>query len=369
MRFVYENPDWPNFHWDRKALAPVLARAKEELLALQDLFFADSPAVRERTILETLCQDTMASSAIEGEGLNVLHVRALFADFLGFPESGATKARGCAREEGPARMQFDATQNPARLTKDRVLAWHAQLFGSGRQHVVAGSFRTPESGTMRIVSGYSGRERVHFVAPRAECLAKELDRFWAWLNDEDGVEGGQDLILRAGLAHLWFVTIHPFEDGNGRVTRAISDHILARGDGCSKACYSMSAQIFRERDAYYDILECTDKGGMDITPWLSWFALCFTRAIEAGRKDLARIGESVRVLEHASAFSLNERQIRVLGRLTDNFQGKLTEEKYARLAKCSPVAAEADIAELIRYDILRETDGNGRRPSYVLART
>ena len=278
MRFVYENPDWPNFHWDRKALAPVLARAKEELLALQDLFFADSPAVRERTILETLCQDTMASSAIEGEGLNVLHVRALFADFLGFPESGATKARGCAREEGPARMQFDATQNPARLTKDRVLAWHAQLFGSGRQHVVAGSFRTPESGTMRIVSGYSGRERVHFVAPRAECLAKELDRFWAWLNDEDGVEGGQDLILRAGVAHLWFVTIHPFEDGNGRVTRAISDHILARGDGCSKACYSMSAQIFRERDAYYDILECTDKGGMDITPWLSWFALCFTRA-------------------------------------------------------------------------------------------
>ena len=369
MRFVYENPDWPNFHWDKKALAPVLARAKEELLALQDLFFAKSPAVRERTILETLCQDTMASSAIEGEGLNVLHVRALFADFLGFPESGATKARGCAREEGPARMQFDATQNPARLTQERVLAWHAQLFGSGRQHVVAGSFRTPESGTMRIVSGYSGRERVHFVAPRAECLAKELDRFWAWLNDEDGVEGGQDFILRAGLAHLWFVTIHPFEDGNGRVTRAISDHILAAHDGCSKACYSMSAQIFRERDAYYDILECTDKGGMDITPWLSWFALCFTRAIEAGRKDLARIGESVRVLEHASAFSLNERQIRVLGRLTDNFQGKLTEEKYARLAKCSPVAAEADIAELIRYDILQETDVNGRRPSYVLART
>ncbi len=369
MRFVYENPDWPNFHWDRKALAPVLARAKEELLALQNLFFADSPAVRERTILETLCQDTMASSAIEGEGLNVLHVRALFADFLGFPESGATKARGCAREEGPARMQFDATQNPARLTKDRVLAWHAQLFGSGRQHVVAGSFRTPESGTMRIVSGYSGRERVHFVAPRAECLARELDRFWAWLNDEDGVEGGQDFILRAGLAHLWFVTIHPFEDGNGRVTRAISDHILAAHDGCSKACYSMSAQIFRERDAYYDILECTDKGSMDITPWLSWFALCFTRAIEAGRKDLARIGESVRVLEHASAFSLNERQIRVLGRLTDNFQGKLTEEKYARLAKCSPVAAEADIAELIRYDILQETDESGRRPSYVLART
>ena len=367
MRFVYENPDWPNFHWDRKALAPVLARAKEELLALQDLFFADSPAVRERTILETLCQDTMASSAIEGEGLNVLHVHALFADFLGFPESGATKARGCAREEGPARMQFDATQNPARLTKDRVLAWHAQLFGSGRQHVVAGSFRTPESGTMRIVSGYSGRERVHFVAPRAECLARELDRFWAWLNDEDGVEGGQDFILRAGLAHLWFVTIHPFEDGNGRVTRAISDHILARGDGCSKACYSMSAQIFRERDAYYDILECTDKGGMDITPWLSWFALCFTRAIEAGRKDLARIGESVRVLEHASAFSLNERQIRVLGRLTDNFQGKLTEEKYARLAKCSPVAAEADIAELIRYCILQEADGSGRHPTYVLA--
>ena len=225
MRFVYENPDWPNFHWDRKALAPVLARAKEELLALQDLFFADSPAVRERTILETLCQDTMASSAIEGEGLNVLHVRALFADFLGFPESGATKARGCAREEGPARMQFDATQNPARLTKDRVLAWHAQLFGSGRQHVVAGSFRTPESGTMRIVSGYSGRERVHFVAPGAECLARELERFWAWLHDEDGVEGGQDLIVRAGVAHLWFVTIHPFEDGNGRVTRAISDHI------------------------------------------------------------------------------------------------------------------------------------------------
>lgn len=266
MRFVYENPDWPNFHWDRKALAPVLAREKEELLALQDLFFADSPAVRERTILETLCQDTMASSAIEGEGLNVLHVRALFADFLGFPESGATKARGCAREEGPARMQFDATQNPARLTKDRVLAWHAQLFGSGRQHVVAGSFRTPESGTMRIVSGYSGRERVHFVAPRAECLAKELDRFWAWLNDEDGVEGGQDFILRAGLAHLWFVTIHPFEDGNGRVTRAISDHILARGDGCSKACYSMSAQIFRERDAYYDILESQTRAAWTSPP-------------------------------------------------------------------------------------------------------
>ena len=169
------------------------------------------------------------------------------------------------------------------------------------------------------------------------------------------------------MAHLWFVTIHPFEDGNGRVTRAISDHILARGDGCSKACYSMSAQIFRERDAYYDILECTDKGGMDITPWLSWFALCFTRAIEAGRKDLARIGESVRVLEHASAFSLDERQIRVLGRLTENFQGKLTEEKYARLAKCSPVAAEADIAELIRYGILQETDESGRRPSFVLA--
>ena len=366
MGFVYENPDWPNFHWDRKALAPVLARAKEELLALQDLFFADSPAVRERTILETLCQDTMASSAIEGEGLNALHVRALLSDFLGFSDSGA-KARGCAREEGPARMQFDATQNPAQLTQERILGWHARLLGSGR--VLAGAFRTPESGVMRIVSGYSGREGVHFVAPGAECLARELERFWAWLHDEDGVEGGQDLIVRAGVAHLWFVTIHPFEDGNGRVTRAISDHILAAHDGCSKACYSMSAQIFRERDAYYDILECTDKGSMDITPWLSWFALCFTRAIEAGRKDLARIGESVRVLEHASAFSLNERQIRVLGRLTDNFQGKLTEEKYARLAKCSPVAAEADIAELIRYDILQETDGNGRRPSYVLART
>lgn len=367
MRFVYENPDWPNFHWDKKALAPVLARAKEELLALQDLFFAKSPAVRERTILETLCQDTMASSAIEGEGLNGGSVRAILSDFLGFLDSGATKARGCAREEGPARMQFDATQNPAQLTQERILAWHARLLGTGR--VLAGAFRTPESGTMRIVSGYSGRERVHFVAPGAECLARELERFWAWLNDEDGVEGGQDLIVRAGVAHLWFVTIHPFEDGNGRVTRAISDHILAAHDGCSKGCYSMSAQIFRVRNSYYDILERTEKGGMDITPWLSWFALCFTRAIEAGRETLARIVEGVRVLEHASAFELNERQSRVLGRLTENFQGKLTEEKYARLAKCSPVAAEADIAELIRYGILQETDESGRRPSYVLART
>ena len=238
---------------------------------------------------------------------------------------------------------------------EHLVAIHSHLFGD----------IYPSAGMIRTSASKKHREycQPDYIIPSAEKLFDNL-RSSHYLR---GITDTDDFINELAYYMGEVEALHPFLDGNGRVTRAISDHILAAHDGCSKGCYSMSAQIFRVRNSYYDILERTEKGGMDITPWLSWFALCFTRAIEAGRETLARIVEGVRVLEHASAFELNERQSRVLGRLTENFQGKLTEEKYARLAKCSPVAAEADIAELIRYGILQETDESGRRPSFVLA--
>jgi Fic family protein len=269
--------------------------------------------------------------------------------------------------EGVVEMMLDATQKyEEALTRDRLFAWHASLFPTGRsgmRKIVVGAWREEKSGPMQVVSGPHGRERIHYEAPTAGRLDAEMQTFLDWFNGEDD----SDLVLKAALAHLWFVTIHPFEDGNGRVARAIADMSLARSEESSQRFYSMSAQIQLERNAYYDILESTQKDDLDITPWMEWFLGCLDRAIAGAEKTLAIVFKKADFWKKHSAASLNDRQRDIIDRLLDGFDGKLTSSKWAIIEKCSPDTALRDIADLIERGLLKKDEGGGRSTSYSLA--
>jgi Fic family protein len=269
-------------------------------------------------------------------------------------------------------MMLDATTNfEAPLTQERLFAWHAALFPAGRsgmQEITVGAWRRDEAGPMRVVSGPMGRERVHFEAPHAARLAAEMRQFLDWFNaSPPAAEAPIDPVLKAGVAHFWFVTIHPFDDGNGRIARAIADLALARADGTKDRFYSMSSQIEAERKSYYRELEAAQRGDLDITPWLSWFLDCLKRAIDGADDTLAAVLRKARLWRQANRYPINSRQRLVINRMLDGFQGFLTSSKYAKLARCSPDTALRDIHELVERGILLTNPGRGRSTSYRLA--
>jgi Fic family protein len=269
--------------------------------------------------------------------------------------------------EGIVEMMLDATQKYASpLTAERLFGWHAALFPTGRsgmQKITVGAWRDDKSGPMQVVSGAIGKQRVHYEAPQANRLNAEMTAFLDWFESKTDA----DPVLNAGIAHLWFVTIHPFEDGNGRIARAIADMALARSDRSSQRFYSMSAQIRRERNAYYEMLEVTQKGGLDITAWLEWFLACLDRAFDGAEGTLANVLRKAEFWNKHSTAPLNERQRDVINRLLDGFEGKLTSTKYALIEKTSPDSALRDINDLLERGILKKDEGGGRSTSYSLA--
>jgi len=362
--FVWQRPDWPTWRWDEGRLASSLAAARHEQGRLLGRMEALGLRPRAEAELATLTQDVLKTSEIEGVRLDPARVRSSLARRLGI-EIGAL-APPDRDVEGVVEMTLDATQNfAAPLTEERLFGWHAALFPTGRSgmsRIRVGRWRDDAGGPMQVVSGPVGRPRVHYVAPPAGRLPEEMARFLAWFNAPPDTEP----VLKAALAHLWFVTLHPFDDGNGRMARAIADMALARSEKSSRRFYSMSARIRTERKAYYDILERTQKGNGDIGGWMTWFLTSLRRAIEGAQKTLSAVLFKATFWEKHAARPLNERQIKVLNRLLDGFEGKLTSSRWAKLAKCSQDTAGRDIAALLALRVLKKSKAGGRSTSYSL---
>ena len=360
--YIHQLSDWPRFRWNQEALATPLAEVRHRQGRLLGRMEGLGFALQKEAELETLTLDVLKSSEIEGEKLNPEQVRSSIARRLGLDVGGAEPADRDV--EGVVEMMLDATQNFAKpLTEDRLLAWHAALFPAGRsgmRRIIVGAWRDDAAGPMQVVSGPIGREKVHYEAPAAPLLPEEVARFLAWANEKDGTNG----LLRAGLAHLWFVTVHPFDDGNGRVARAIADWQLARSENSAHRFYSMSAAIRHQRNEYYDTLERTQKGTLDVTPWLAWFLGCLERAFDGTETTLAAVLRKARFWERAARFTINDRQRLVLNRLLDGFVGKLTTQKWAALANCSHDTALRDLQGLIEHGLMRRDQGGGRSTSY-----
>jgi Fic family protein len=322
--------------------------------------------LRRLAALSILTQDVLTSSEIEGEILDPEQVRSSIALRLGIDIGGLKQAD--RNVEGIVEMMLDATQGfQKRLTDERLFAWHGALFATGRSGMMkirVGSWRDDKAGPMQVVSDPIGKEKVHFRAPPAERLDKEMGEFLHWFNNNDEI----DLVLKAGIAHLWFVTIHPFDDGNGRIARAIADMLLARSEDSLQRFYSMSAQIGYERNVYYEKLERSQKGALDITDWLDWFLACLSRAIDGARSTLSSVIEKAHFWQRHAGAAINERQKKMLNLLFDDFEGKLTSSKWAALTKCSQDTAYRDILDLVERNILKKNPGGGRSTSYDLAK-
>jgi Fic family protein len=362
--FIHELKDWPRFYWNRERLAESLAAVRHQQGRLIGHMEALGFNLRQEAVLQTLTEDVLKSSEIEGERLDPAQVRSSIARRLGM-DIGALKPAD-RNVEGVVEMMLDATrQYDKPLTDERLFAWHASLFPTGRSgmtKIKAGAWRDDSTGPMEVVSGPIGKEKVHFQAPKAKRLAADMRMFLDWFNANADI----DQVLKAGQAHLWLVTIHPFDDGNGRIARAIADMALARSENSPQRFYSMSAQIRQERAAYYNILEQTQKGTLDITPWMEWFLGCLGRAIEGAQTTLGTVLAKARFRERVADFPINERQRAVLNRLLDGFEGKLTTTKYAALAKCSQDTALRDILPLLERGILVRNPEGGRSTSYAL---
>jgi Fic family protein len=365
--YIYELPDWPRFDWDRERLAEPVADVRYRQGRLIGHMEALGFELRQEAVLKTLTADVLKSSEIEGEKLDAEQVRSSIARRLGM-DIGALK-QADRRVEGIVEMMLDATRHYDQpLAVERLFSWHAALFPTGRSGMVkirVGTWRDGSTGPMEVVSGPVGRVHVHFRAPAAARVDGEMRTFLDWFN----ANGGMDPVLKAGLAHLWFVTIHPFDDGNGRIARAIADMALARSENTSQRFYSMSAQIRQERAAYYGILERTQNETMDVTGWMEWFLGCLGRAIDGAQSILSAVLAKARFWEAVAGVPLNPRQRLVLNRLLDGFAGKLTTSKYAKLAKCSQDTALRDILALVERGILVRNAEGGRSTSYALAGT
>jgi Fic family protein len=364
MRYIHQLPGWPHLKWDDARLMPLLADIRHRQGRLLGQMEGLGFSVRSETSLATLTSDVVGSSAIEGEKLNVGEVRSSIARRLGIEYAGAAVAS--RNVEGIVEMMLDATRRFREpLTPERLFGWHCSLFPTGRsgtQRITVGAWRPSEVGAMQVVSGPIGRERVRFEAPKAHRLNEEMARFLEWFEATAGI----DPVLKAGVAHFWFVTVHPFEDGNGRIGRAIADMALARADGTADRFYGMSAQIETERNEYYDRLEVSQRGNLDITPWLEWFLGCLGRAIDKAQASLAGALRKARLWEWINRSPVNERQRMVINRLLGGFVGKLSSSKYAKLAKCSADTALRDIKELLERGVLVQDDAGGRSTSYHL---
>jgi Fic family protein len=359
--YIYQLENWPNFSWNKEQIANLLAQLRH----LQGRLVGGMESIgfqfREEALLKTLTEDVIKSSEIEGEILDHSQVRSSVARHLGM-ERAALEISD-RNVEGVVEMVLDATQKfDLFLTKERLLGWHSSLFPSNRSgftKIKAGAWRT---GPVQVISGYLGKETVYFDGPPAERVDQEMGLFLDWVNGDLTT----DPVLKSAIAHLWFVTIHPFEDGNGRIGRAIADLMLARSEGNGSRFYSLSAQIQRERKKYYAILEKTQKGSLDITPWIEWFFGCLERALENALSTLHNVVYKAEFWDHLSEASLNERQRKIINRILDGFDGKLTSSKWAKLAKCSQDTAYRDILDLVGMGILIKNAEGGRSTSYSL---
>jgi Fic family protein len=365
-KYIHELPEWPKFQWDQTALAERLTAVRHRQGRLIGRMEGLGLKLRAEATLRTLTEEVVKSSEIEGEILNKDQVRSSLARRLGIEIGALTPAD--RNVEGIVEMILDATEKyDELLTAERLFSWHAALFPTGRsgmRKITVANWRTEAAGPMQVVSGPIGRERVHYQAPAASKLDHEMNAFLTWFNgDAEGV----DPVLKAGIAHLWFVTIHPFEDGNGRIARAIADQQLARSEKSAQRFYSMSGQIRQERNAYYDILEATQKGDLDITPWLEWFLACLGRAIDGAETILGSVLLKAKFWKLHEDESFNDRQRKVLNRMLDGFEGKMTSSKWAALAKSSQDTASRDIDDLLTRKVLVRDAAGGRSTSYSLA--
>jgi len=363
--YIHELKDWPDFSWDIEKLAEPLAAVQQKQGRLLGKMEALGFKIQEEANLGVRTRDVLKTSEIEGELLDPEQVRSSLARRLQMKIPGLRTSS--QKVDGVVEMTLDASKNYAgKLTRERLFSWHSSLFAdstSGAFAITVGAWRQAKLDPMQVVSGPigGGRQRVHFEAPPAKSVPSEMRKFIQWFEHSNG-----NLILKSGVAHLWFLTVHPFEDGNGRIARALADMLLARSDENSQRFYSMSAQISKERKQYYEILEKTQKNSLDLTKWLSWYLGCFERAIDSAEDLQESVLKKARFWESASKLNLNERQKKILNRMLDGFDGNLTSSKWAKIAKCSQDTAHRDILELIELSLLKKEDGGGRSTAYNL---
>lgn len=363
--YIHQLPHWPKFTWDRDGIANLLAATRSRQGRLLGRMEAMGFKLQAEANLQTLTLDVIKSSEIEGELLDANQVRSSIARKLGMEIAGLVPTD--RHTDGVVEMLLDATQQSEQpLTAERLYGWHAALFPTGRSgthKITVGAWRdNKKEDPMQVVSGALGKEKVHFEAPDAERLQEEMRQFINWFNED----AQMDPVIKAGVAHLWLVTIHPFDDGNGRIARAIADMQLSRADQTVQRFYSMSAQIRKERKDYYDILEATQKGSMDITRWLSWFLDCLNRAIVATDETLGAVLKKAGFWEKHASTPLNQRQTFMLNKLLDGFEGKLNSSKWAKMTKTSADTALRDIQDLMNKNILIKESSGGRSTGYVL---
>jgi len=362
--YIYERPDWPEFKWNTDEVLTLLTEVRNLQGRVVGQMGALGFDLKNQANLEILTQDVLRSSEIEGELLNPEQVRSSIVRQLGLDISGLVPSD--RNVDGVVEMMIDAAENFNKpLNKQRLFSWHNALFPtgySGMHKVLVGKWRDDSAGPMQVVSGPIGKEKIHYQAPPSSCLEKEMKKFLEWFNHRQDI----DLVIKAALAHLWFVTLHPFEDGNGRIARALTDMILAQSDGQSYRFYSMSAQIRNERKQYYDILELTQKGELDITKWLQWFLYCLLNALKLSKKILKKVIFKHKFWTNNTSRIENERQKKILNKLLDGFGGKLTSSKWAKIGKCSQDTALRDIKDLIDKQILYRLPEGGRSTGYAL---
>ncbi|MES2733706.1 MAG: Fic family protein [Bacteroidota bacterium] len=365
--YIYQYQGWPAFQWNTDEIAPSLGKVRHSQGNILGRMQALGFDLQEEAILQTLTLDVLKSTQIEGENLDPEQVRSSVARRLGIDVAGMVASN--RNVEGVVEMMLEATQNYGQdLTKDRLFDWHAALFPTGRsglQKMAVGAWRDQTQEPMQVVSGPMGREKVHFQAPEAERIEGEMEKFLQWFNSDSTI----DPVQKAAIAHLWFVTIHPFDDGNGRIARAITDMQLARADNTEKRFYSMSAQIIQERNAYYSILESTQKSDLDITAWLQWFLSCLQKALHATDDILSAILAKADFWRKHATTPLNERQKKMINKLFDDFFGELTSSKWAKMMKCSQDTAGRDIQDLVDKAILVKDLAGGRSTHYSLNKT
>ena len=369
--YIYHRKEWPEFIWDDKTLLVPLSNVRNLQGKLLGKMEAIGFSLKEEAFLETLTVDVVKSNEIEGAYLDTNQVRSSIARRLGMDVPGLVASD--RNVEGVVEMMLNATQNYSQvLTKDRLFGWHSALFPAGRsgiKKIRVGDWRDDTEGPMQVVSGPMGKERIHFEAPQSELINNEMNQFLSWFNKVYGSESKNESIepvLKSGIAHFWFVTIHPFDDGNGRIARAIADMQLCRADGTPHRFYSMSAQIEQQKEEYYDILEMSQKGSLDITEWLDWYLSCMHNALESSELLLSKVLDKAKFWKNHASTIINERQKLMINKLLDDFYGKLTTSKWAKITKCSPDTALRDIQDLIGKNILIKESAGGRSTSYFL---
>ena len=369
-QYIWQQPSWPEFRWDNAALLKLIGDCRFQqgslLTQMKDLGFD----VRQQARVEVLIEEALKTSEIEGEHLDPKAVRSSVAQRLVLPTAGMVSTKN-QQADGVVQILLDATHNfKQALTSERLFGWHSALFPtgySGMHKIKVASWRDDHNGPMKVVSGPVGREKIHYQAPPAERLANEMNRFLCWWEES---RKEMDGLLRASMGHLWFVVLHPFEDGNGRIARALTEMGSAQDENLSTRYYSLSSQIMAEREGYYRILERTNKGQGDITDWMKWFLECMSRAILRSNKLLANVMLKSRFWKHFAQTNVKERQSKVLNRLLDagpgGFEGGLTNRKYAGMTHVSRATAQRELSDLVQKGVLRPNPGGGRSTSYDL---